>query len=100
MVDERPMPKTEEEWKKLLTPEQYCVLRTKGAGAPGSADYLHEKKGEPPPLVVEPALEQLSLPIGQQWAGFRHVHRSPGLAGGNGFDDHITAVALLWSLLP
>ena len=34
--------KTEEEWKKILTPEQYRVLREKGTEAPGSEEYVHE----------------------------------------------------------
>jgi peptide-methionine (R)-S-oxide reductase len=44
MVDDRPMPKTEEEWKKVLTPEQYNVLRRKGTEPAGSGGYLHEKR--------------------------------------------------------
>ena len=35
--------KTEEEWKKLLTPEQYEVMRQKGTEAPGTGKYVHEK---------------------------------------------------------
>lgn len=38
------MPKTEEEWKKVLSPEQYEVLRGRGTEAPFSGKLLHEKK--------------------------------------------------------
>lgn len=36
-----PMPKTEEEWKKRLTPDQYRVLREKGTEAPFTGSLLH-----------------------------------------------------------
>ena len=37
------MPKTEDEWKKKLTSEQYAILRGKGTEAPFSGKLLHEK---------------------------------------------------------
>lgn len=36
--------KTDEEWKKELTPEEYKVLRGGGTEAPGSGRYLHENR--------------------------------------------------------
>lgn len=35
--------KTEEEWKKELTPEQYEIMRGRGTEAPFSGKLLHEK---------------------------------------------------------
>jgi peptide-methionine (R)-S-oxide reductase len=38
--------KTEEEWKKELSPEQYRILREKGTESPGSGEYnKHFEKG-------------------------------------------------------
>lgn len=38
--------KTEAEWKKILTPEQYHILREKGTEAPGTGEYnKHFEKG-------------------------------------------------------
>lgn len=38
------MPKTDAEWKKKLTPEQYRVLREQGTEMPGTGQLLHNKK--------------------------------------------------------
>lgn len=36
--------KTDEEWKKILTPEQFNILRKKGTEVPGSCSLLSNKK--------------------------------------------------------
>lgn len=38
------MPKSEEEWKKKLSPQQYHILREKGTEMPFTAKLLHNKK--------------------------------------------------------
>lgn len=35
---------TEEEWKKILTPEEYHILREKGTEAPGSGELYHNEE--------------------------------------------------------
>ncbi|MCX5512775.1 peptide-methionine (R)-S-oxide reductase [Kaistia algarum] len=36
--------RTDEEWRKLLTPEQYYIMRQHGTERPGSCALLHEKR--------------------------------------------------------
>jgi len=38
------MPKTEEEWKKKLSAEQYHILREKGTEMPNTGKLLHNKE--------------------------------------------------------
>src|SRR5688572_19702945 len=39
-----PVEKTDEEWRRTLTPQQYAVLRGHGTEAPGSCALLQEKR--------------------------------------------------------
>ena len=42
-MTKRPMPENEEEIKKMLTPEEYHVLREKETEAPFCWKFIHEK---------------------------------------------------------
>lgn len=39
-----PVTRTDEEWRRLLTPEQYDVMRRHGTERPGSCALNHEKR--------------------------------------------------------
>ncbi len=39
-----PIMKTDAEWKRILTPEQYYILREEGTERPGTSPLLHEKR--------------------------------------------------------
>jgi peptide-methionine (R)-S-oxide reductase len=44
MPEPYPVTHTEAEWRKLLTPEQYTIMREHGTERPGSCALLHEKR--------------------------------------------------------
>jgi peptide-methionine (R)-S-oxide reductase len=41
---EFPFTRTDAEWRKMLTPEQYDIMRAHGTEAPGSCALLYEKR--------------------------------------------------------
>lgn len=44
MTGNYPFQRSEAEWRKMLTPEQYEVMRGHGTERPGSCALLHEKR--------------------------------------------------------
>jgi peptide-methionine (R)-S-oxide reductase len=44
MARQYPVTHTEAEWRKILTPEQYAIMREQGTEMPGSCALLYEKR--------------------------------------------------------
>ena len=42
-MKERPLPATEDEWRKVLSPERFHILREKGTEPAGSGEYAFTK---------------------------------------------------------
>ena len=81
MDDKDKMPKTDEEWKKILTPEEYEVMRKGGTEAPFSGKYLKEnKKGTYACKVCGNELFPSDV---------KFETKVPGLAGWPSFEDAI-----------
>ena len=55
--DHFPVTHTDAEWRKILTPEQYDVMRGHGTERPGSCALLHEKR--PGTSSLAPAADSL-----------------------------------------
>jgi peptide-methionine (R)-S-oxide reductase len=43
-LEQKKIQKSEDEWKKLLTPEEFFVLRKKGTEPPFTGTYVHQTK--------------------------------------------------------
>jgi peptide-methionine (R)-S-oxide reductase len=43
-IKQYPVTRTDAEWRRLLTPEQYAIMRRHGTEAPGSCALLTEKR--------------------------------------------------------
>jgi peptide-methionine (R)-S-oxide reductase len=74
-----PVTRTDAEWRKLLTPEQYHIMREHGTEAPGSCALNYEKRpgtftcaGCDQPLFVssQPRVLNSPMPAG----GFARVY--------------------------
>ena len=68
-----PVTRSDEEWRKLLSPEQFHIMREHGTERPGSCALLHEKRagtfscvGCDQPLFVA----QMKFESGTGWPSF------------------------------
>ena len=70
---EYPVTHTEAEWRKLLTPEQFHIMRQHGTEMPGSCALLHEKRAGTFRCVAcdQPLFEsKLKFESGTGWPSF------------------------------
>ncbi|MEK7602802.1 MAG: peptide-methionine (R)-S-oxide reductase MsrB [Patescibacteria group bacterium] len=80
------MQKTETEWKNLLTPQQYEILRQKGTEAPFSGEHLNNN--ESGIYTCAGCGAELFL------SGAKHESKTPGLQGWPSFADVAKAGAV------
>src|ERR1700678_4755525 len=84
--DHFPVTHTDAEWRKMLTPEQYDIMRAHGTERPGSCALLYEKR--PGTFVCAGCGQHLfgsktKFESGTGWASFD----TPGEGGGGESGD-------------
>ena len=70
-----PVTRSDDEWRRILTPEQYDMMRGQGTEAPGSCALLQEKRAGRFSCAgcAQPLFEsRLKFESGTGWPSFNH----------------------------